>query len=514
MGRRRSVNISSFQVSRSRLPGHLSAIQALGVALATAALAILYFTLRLQETANTSSHQRGQNSIFPSRLRSLWADSVVPSEYHAENEPGVRSIPRLISTKRATSSATHSDTNKRPIIRTDGGVDAGATLTSQSFQSCTHWSEDDAREFANRANVARAVPALPHPIPRQILLNYGLWSVFSLPVPPSAEGADLSAAPELITSLPPPLRERVSCWLETHPPPHWRVRLWDGPSAEAFMQHFHPHLLRSDDGSDGPWRAYSRPVQRADLLRVLLVASFGGLYVDLDVRPPAAAGGKGPHPLDELWASYPTAAALLFEEAVLTPAQAAAAAAAHPIRGGAPEECQRIANYMLAAAPASLSLGESWQQQLPVGGSQGLLQGVLDLLVRRAPLPVRSDYDVLFTTGPAMLTEALHAYAADLADKAGVVSAAGGGATLSGMMEGSACGPSASDLLASAAVASSAGEAGAGADSSGKFLRQLPPGPGVVTVVRRPEDQLYFDHMTTGTWRGGGAAAAAPVRGL
>lgn len=421
-------------------------------------------------------------------LRSVWA-SMTPIQTHDSTIAAAPRAIRLYSESAGTAGAPAS-LSFVPPAPSPIFSHPPTPLTAQSFPSCTHWSHDDAVSFAERTSRVRADPgsaplAAAH-IPRQILLNFGLWSGFALPAAASADGADISADPALAKALPSDLRERVQCWLETHPPPLWRVRLWDGPSSEAFMRRYYGRMLEPG----GAWAAYPRRVQRSDLLRVLLVAHFGGLYVDLDVRPPAGRRGDHPHPLDELWAAHPTAAALLFEENILSPADAAAAARAHTIRGGRPEECQRIANYMLAAAPAPDALLEYSQlspagapaPSLPapaVGSAAALLQRLLRLMVARAAFPVRTDYDVLFTSGPALLTEAVYAHARVAV---GSTTADEGGCGL------------ASDLLDKADAASSGGAGGG------------------VVIVRRPDDQRYFDHLTAGTWRASGDSK--PLRRL
>ena len=65
----------------------------------------------------------------------------------------------------------------------------------------------------------------------------------------------------------------------------------------------------------------------------------------------------------------------------------------HPIRGGAPELTTRIGNYWMATKPKSAF----WRD-------------VLRLVEKRAALPVRSQYDVLFTTGPDVVSEVYHAH--------------------------------------------------------------------------------------------------------
>jgi hypothetical protein len=336
-------------------------------------------------------------------------------------------------------------------------------FTAQSFPACTHWSRDTSSAFAIRANAARSQTQQPHAIPRQLLFVFGLWDDFSfdtmeVSAKGNSDGVDLSSSPEKAAQLPSPQRERLLCWLQTHPA--WRVLVWDLASAHAFMRRYHPELL-------SVYAGYRRVVQQSDLLRVLLVARFGGLYMDLDVRPPAA----NPRPLEELWTAHPRAAALLFEESILTPEAAWAAAQSFRIRNNRPEECQRIANYLIASSPLHAK-----------SSVRSILQRSVQLMRDRASLEVRSDYDVLYTTGPALLTEAVHKYAlgqlADARFQRGLPAP-----TLVDVSRKTVC-VMASDLLREAAN-----------------LRPESLEAVSVDIVRRPEDQRYFDHMVTGTWR-------------
>lgn len=224
------------------------------------------------------------------------------------------------------------------------------------------------------------------------------------------------------------------------------------------------------------WLAYPRRVQRSDLLRLLLVAHFGGLYVDLDVRPRS-------RPLDELWAMQPSASTLHFEEIVLSPDNALAVARDRPIRGGRPEECQRIANFAFASDRVKPPLRD--EVSLALGSDSGplsLFQRVLSLMLSRAALPVHSDYDVLYSTGPAALTEAVHAYAYAMA------TAANNGSNVKAPFRATAtaqvCDTPASELLERAA---------------GMTMG--------VSILRKADAERYLGHLLTNTWKNAGDAA-------
>ena len=219
---------------------------------------------------------------------------------------------------------------------------------------------------------------------------------------------------------------------------------------------------------------------------MLLLARFGGLYLDVDVRPPAAGSrgtGGGPRSLDSLWAAYPSATVIMFEESLLTPQDAEAAGRMHRIRGGEPEECQRIANYMMAAAPATPPLSDRDSGSVPARNASPatpLLQRILDLMLMRAAMPVVEDYDVLYTTGPALVTEAVYAHATAIHAAFKKLSPLRTESTVGLRVLQSAC-RKASGLLHDADIGGSRAE--------------------TICIVERPIDQDYFDHMTNGNWR-------------
>jgi hypothetical protein len=149
---------------------------------------------------------------------------------------------------------------------------------------------------------------------------------------------------------------------------------------------------------------------------------------------------------------------IVFEEAVLSPADAARAANSYAARRGAPEECQRIANYAMGA-----------------GVGHALLLMVLEELQRRVltdPNPL-TDYDVLYTTGPALLTTTTYAFLAA---------------------------PDSVDGNTGAEVSETVVAAAARASKSCALASGLPPRDSLL-IVRRFDDQHFFSHLASGSWR-------------
>lgn len=69
------------------------------------------------------------------------------------------------------------------------------------------------------------------------------------------------------------LRPYTEGWKRLHP--GWEYRLWTDQSARELVAARYPRLLRKYD-------KYPYSIQRVDVARLLILAEYGGLYVDLD----------------------------------------------------------------------------------------------------------------------------------------------------------------------------------------------------------------------------------------
>jgi mannosyltransferase OCH1-like enzyme len=164
-------------------------------------------------------------------------------------------------------------------------------------------------------------------------------------------------------------------WRRRHPAPEWTIVCWNRLTAEAFIQRDSPEH----------WDLYQslpRNAQRADLLRYLLLYRLGGFYVDLDVRCHVG--------IDRQQREHADAGVLACVEATLTPQEAHRIGVQEPIRNGRAEHTERIANFFLGAQ-----------------AGHPLLRAIIALLVQRSVLAIHTDYDVLYTTGPDVVTEAI-----------------------------------------------------------------------------------------------------------
>ncbi len=128
------------------------------------------------------------------------------------------------------------------------------------------------------------------------------------------------------------------------------------------------------------YQALPTAIQRCDLARPILLHQMGGVYSDLDVQPF--------RDLNWLCGLYPRARVLLVEEVTLSKASARRRGNRFSIRAGRPELRLRVANFWMASAPGH----PFWLD-------------VLELIHERSVLPVTHDYDVIYTTGPDIISE-------------------------------------------------------------------------------------------------------------
>lgn len=131
------------------------------------------------------------------------------------------------------------------------------------------------------------------------------------------------------------------------------------------------------------YRRLPTAIQRCDVARPLLLSEYGGIYSDLDVQPF--------RDMDWLCGMFPRARVLLIEEVTLSRASSIRRGKRFSIRGGQPELRLRVANFWMASVPGH----PFWQD-------------VLELIDQRCQLPVQHDYDVIYTTGPDVISEVYH----------------------------------------------------------------------------------------------------------
>lgn len=151
-------------------------------------------------------------------------------------------------------------------------------------------------------------------------------------------------------------------WVEKHP--EWEHRFYDDRDCRAFIEDDFPEWLDIFDG-------FSRPIQRFDLFRYLVIYRHGGLYIDMDMQCLK--------PVDRLLAGK---ACVLSVERILTKRYQSELGYKEPFQ---------IANCVFAAAPG-----------------HAFLNRILERIRQVAERPALSDDDVEEITGPRMLTRVYH----------------------------------------------------------------------------------------------------------
>lgn len=160
--------------------------------------------------------------------------------------------------------------------------------------------------------------------------------------------------------------------------PEFQVRMWNNDDVRALLAENDRDYLAVYDG-------YERDIQRADFARYVILYFCGGLYLDLDIR--------AVRPIHRLLKAKEEEgfSCILCEETRLKP-EYREATKSFPIRESLPvgerAECEfRVSNYFMVARKGDRTL-----------------KRILELCVERAGHPVREDYDVIFTTGPDVVS--------------------------------------------------------------------------------------------------------------
>jgi len=172
--------------------------------------------------------------------------------------------------------------------------------------------------------------------------------------------------------LPDREQENFNQWNELNPDWQMNIQTPDGV-APVVSNHDHRNI----------YQQMSTAIQRCDLARPLLLEQYGGVYSDLDVQPF--------RDLDWLCGLFPNARVLLIEEVTLSRASSIRRGNRYPIRQGNPERRLRVGNFWMASTPGH----PFWRD-------------VMDLVEQRRHLEVENDYDVIYTTGPDVISEAYH----------------------------------------------------------------------------------------------------------
>ncbi len=188
-------------------------------------------------------------------------------------------------------------------------------------------------------------------IPLVIHVIYGLWD---------------------IGEIPKYFRNNLSLWELQG----WQIKVWYRKDIEELIE---------SEYSDFKKIIYSikRKVQLADLARLMVIYSKGGLYVDIDCKP-----------VNNLFDYIQTINKnhLFFIEALISNEFANKMAIENHIRNGVPEINERLANFCFASSPKN-----------------EIIKSILDLAKKRLLtfMDFNKDYDIIFKTGPDCLTTAV-----------------------------------------------------------------------------------------------------------
>jgi mannosyltransferase OCH1-like enzyme len=151
--------------------------------------------------------------------------------------------------------------------------------------------------------------------------------------------------------------------------PGYDVKLWTLPVCRQFVQRYYPTY--ENDIFNAP-----RPVMMVDILRLLIVYHYGGIYWQY--------GSKQLVDMDQF---LPEKNVKLFTEIILTD-EFANEMRKEPIRNGQPEEKLRVGTQIFSAIPRHPYLLELFKTSIQNTQKYKIIR----------------DYDILFTTGNAMMS--------------------------------------------------------------------------------------------------------------
>jgi mannosyltransferase OCH1-like enzyme len=125
-------------------------------------------------------------------------------------------------------------------------------------------------------------------------------------------------------------------------------------------------------------------IQKSDMARYVILKKYGGIYADFDIDSIKS--------LNEIISSLSeNKEGVLFIENIYRLNKQANMYKRFKIRNNTPEDKIRMANYLMIFKPQS-----------------NFLSQCIQLLLQRSHLPIECDYDILYTTGPDIIS---HIYA-------------------------------------------------------------------------------------------------------
>lgn len=150
--------------------------------------------------------------------------------------------------------------------------------------------------------------------------------------------------------------------------PEFKIIDWDENKILDLMNNTESNIFSS----------YKRLIQKIDYARYIVLKYNGGFYCDTDV--------VFHRPIIELY-NYSNYSDLFFQETTIDE-NFRESTKSYKIRNGHPESLIRICSYALLFDKFSINI-----------------QGILDICEERHKLEVIDEYDIIYTTGPDILSE-------------------------------------------------------------------------------------------------------------
>lgn len=157
---------------------------------------------------------------------------------------------------------------------------------------------------------------------------------------------------------------------ESHP--EYNVKMWTLDDCKKFVKKFYPSYESIIFNAP-------RPVMMVDILRLLIVYHYGGIYWQYGSKPLVG--------MEQFLPNSPSKNVKLFTEVMLTP-EFSNEMRKEPIRRGEPEERVRVCTQIFSAIARHPYMFELFKTAVE----------------NMQAYPIQRDYDILYTTGNAMMS--------------------------------------------------------------------------------------------------------------
>lgn len=131
---------------------------------------------------------------------------------------------------------------------------------------------------------------------------------------------------------------------------------------------------------------YNLSIQKCDFLRYSILQKYGGIYLDTDIKMTKSN-------FNYMFQKYSQYSLFLCIETILTDEECKNVSIENPIRKGVHEDNIRVSNYFIASAPKH----PFWSY-------------VFRLLKKRSMTKVITNYDVIYSSGPDIISTSYSRY--------------------------------------------------------------------------------------------------------